>query len=348
MTAADWHATFGEHPAPGPGVWQPDAAGLPRAADAMGRTPAPLRAATATDQFLPPPPPAAFDSRTWVRDSARSSRSERSTSTPVRRPRRHRTVLDDERDPTVQPSSRDVAVARGLGLLDTPGSWRANVVGADAQIACHDAKYHYRFWRPVTAIDPRRPRHRRFGTTPAQRRQPRDRRADRLAAALTTPNHPEYPAAHGSLTSARPRCSRRSWARQIDLTRALRDVADDATRYFNTADDLRDEIVNARLWGGLHYRCQARRASARPARGPVRPQARVPAEQEALGKTAGTKMRPPGGRIFERLVKGQGTAQPSPWVVGRRPTRMFRSLRTAWPTRKGSVEASAPAKATAT
>ena len=24
--------------------------------------------------------------------------------------------------------------------------------------------------------------------------------------------------------------------------------------HFNTADDLRTEIVNARVWGGLHYR----------------------------------------------------------------------------------------------
>jgi hypothetical protein len=40
----------------------------------------------------------------------------------------------------------------------------------------------------------------------------------------------------------------------INLTLTGTIVATMPTRHFATADDLRDEIVLARLWGGLHYR----------------------------------------------------------------------------------------------
>ena len=44
---------------------------------------------------------------------------------------------------------QDVAAARGMDAVDTARVLAmGNVVGADAGIACWDAKYHYRFWRP--------------------------------------------------------------------------------------------------------------------------------------------------------------------------------------------------------
>src|SRR6266566_3728498 len=51
--------------------------------------------------------------------------------------------------------ARDVADAGGLDLVRTARlAAMVNVVGADAQISVMHAKYHYLFWRPVTAIDP--------------------------------------------------------------------------------------------------------------------------------------------------------------------------------------------------
>jgi len=107
--------------------------------------------------------------------------------------------------------ARDVATAQNLGLVDTARLVAmVNTVGADAQISVMRAKYHYLFWRPVTAIDPTsvNPTGDGFGPTPGY--------TDGNAATIeqpgwrpliTTPNHPEYPAAHGSLTGRRPRCS---------------------------------------------------------------------------------------------------------------------------------------------
>jgi hypothetical protein len=67
----------------------------------------------------------------------------------------------------------------------------AHVSGGDAMIACFDAKYHYMFWRPATAI-PLAQNDGNGGTT-----------ADPTWRPLRpTPNFPEYPSAHACHTSA--------------------------------------------------------------------------------------------------------------------------------------------------
>jgi hypothetical protein len=72
---------------------------------------------------------------------------------------------------------------------------------------------------------------------------------------VTTPNHPEYPAAHGSLTGAMADVfSRFLGTGRIELTLTSAVVPAMPTRRFDRARELRREIVNARLWGGLHYR----------------------------------------------------------------------------------------------
>ncbi len=157
---------------------------------------------------------------------------------------------------------RAIADARGLSLVQTARlAAMVNVVGADAQISVMYAKYHYRFWRPVSAIDPTSVTADGFGPVPgfddgnsATVEQPGWR------PLLTTPNHPEYPAAHGSVTGAMATVfSTFLGSSQINLDIHGFDPNGpagnlNAVRHFNTADDLRTEIVNARVWAGLHYR----------------------------------------------------------------------------------------------
>jgi hypothetical protein len=156
---------------------------------------------------------------------------------------------------------RDLATERGLDVLET-ARWLAiiNMVGADAQIAVMHWKYTFLFWRPVTAIDPCSVTNDGFGPAACN---PRDLDTDDNPATLEhvgwrpllpTPNHPEYPGAHGSITGAMAEVL--TWFRgtdQIDVdihgTTALT-----AVRHFDTAEQLLEEIVNARVWGGLHYR----------------------------------------------------------------------------------------------
>ena len=62
---------------------------------------------------------------------------------------------------------------------------------ADSFIGCMNAKYHFSFWRPITAIQ----------------NADLDGNPDTLTDATwmplgVTPNHPEFPAAHGCVTGA--------------------------------------------------------------------------------------------------------------------------------------------------
>src|SRR5207302_1010163 len=157
---------------------------------------------------------------------------------------------------------RDVTDARGLDLAQSARlAAMVNVVAADAGISVMYAKYHYLFWRPVTAIDPTSVSADGFGPTPGFD----DGNAATVEQAgwrplLATPNHPEYPAAHGTVTGAMAEVfSSVLGGNQINLDIHGFNPAGaagnlDAVQHFNTADDLRTQIVNARVWAGLHYR----------------------------------------------------------------------------------------------
>ncbi len=99
---------------------------------------------------------------------------------------------------------RRIADARQLNLAQTARlAAMVNVVGADAGIAVMYAKYHYLFWRPVSAIDPTAVAPDGFGPVPGyDDGNPATVEQAGWRPLLATPNHPEYPAAHGSLTGA--------------------------------------------------------------------------------------------------------------------------------------------------
>ena len=99
-----------------------------------------------------------------------------------------------------------------------------NLVGADALMSTFNARYHYLFWRPVTVIDPTAVIADGFGPVPGYD-------DGNLATVeqtgwrplMTTPNHPEYPSAHGSITPERwPRSSPPSSARTRSTLTYLR------------------------------------------------------------------------------------------------------------------------------
>ncbi len=118
-----------------------------------------------------------------------------------------------------------------------------SVTYADALIACFDAKYHYTFWRPITAI--------RAGGTDGNPATVGDPTWSTLLAA--TPNHPEYPSAHSCITPAGGRViARFLGTKQIDFTvPSLTGLGD---RHFDRPGDLDYDVGNARIWGGIHYR----------------------------------------------------------------------------------------------
>ena len=245
---------------PGPGVWRltPPAFAAPQTPWVGNVRPFILENA---DQFLPDPPPSLQSSK-WVEafnqiknygEATGSART--SEQTAVARFWSANVVRQYNR------VVRDTADQRGLGLLQSARlTAMVNTVGADALIACLFAKYHYLFWRPVTAIDPTAVTSDGFGPIPGyDDGNPATSEQLGWRPLLTTPNHPEYPAAHGSITSAMAEVfSSFLGTQRFNLDIHGFDAAGpvgnmNAVSHFEMANDLRNEIIYARLWAGLHY-----------------------------------------------------------------------------------------------
>lgn len=234
-------------PAAAPGVWQPTPpAFLPPQTPWAGQVkPFILRS---PDQYLPPPPPK-LSSKEWAKEfnevklwgaATGSPRSQEQTD--IARFWSTNTVAQYNQ------AFRDVATQHSMSLVDTARLiGEGSLVASDAGIACLNAKYHYWFWRPVTAIN---------ATDPAVTDgNPSTIEQHGWTPLLVTPNHPEYPAAHGCVSSAMAAVFTDVLGTQnINLTLTGTVVPTMPTRTFATADALREEIINARLWGGLHYR----------------------------------------------------------------------------------------------
>ncbi len=121
------------------------------------------------------------------------------------------------------------------------------LVTADAGIGCFDSKYFYLGWRPITAIQ-----HADLDGNP-------DTTADPSWQPLVaTPTHPEYPSAHGCLTSAfTDAVAAALGTKHLDLTipgATGGGVTLTTNRQYNTVQDIQNEIVDARVWIGFHFR----------------------------------------------------------------------------------------------
>jgi hypothetical protein len=235
----------------GPGVWRltPPAYAAPQTPWVANVRPFLLQSA---DQFLPPPPPPLTSSK-WAK-AFDEIKADGTGADPAKA-----AVANFWSANVILQYNllfRQLAAVRGLDVREAARLMAmVNVVGADAQIAVMNAKYHYLFWRPVTAIDPTSVHTTDgFGSAAYDDGNPKTVEQPGWRPLIATPNHPEYPAAHGSITGAMSEVfSEYLGTKEIGLTIAGTPALDQ-TRSFASVNDLRDEIVNARVWGGMHYR----------------------------------------------------------------------------------------------
>jgi hypothetical protein len=200
-----------------------------------------------TSQFRAPPPNALTSSQ-YTSDFNELGAS--GSNLPVNDPRRD-TAWFWNANATSQLNRTlvDFATQNGMDLLDTARLLAmGNMVPTDAGMACFDSKYTYRFWRPITAI-----RNADIDGNPATI-------ADTTWSPLTTtPNHPEYPSQHGCVTSALARVLAYAiGSNQINATiwgaTAATPTGLVTPRTYPAVQNLMDELVNARVWIGFHFR----------------------------------------------------------------------------------------------
>jgi hypothetical protein len=226
---------------PIPGVWIPTAPSPPLATYMPNMTPFSLRTPS---QFRPGGPPP-LSSRRWARDY--NEVKEIGSRTSTTRTAEQTLAARFWGEPPIQQAHgafRKFILEHQLDVADASRFMAmVTVVPADAIIACFDAKYHYAFWRPITAIH--------AGDTDGNPNTAAD--PSWLPLLPATPNHPEYPSAHSCATTATGLAiARFLGTRIIDFTvPSLTGLGD---RHFDNVSDLEYEVTNARVWGGIHYR----------------------------------------------------------------------------------------------
>jgi VCPO second helical-bundle domain len=114
----------------------------------------------------------------------------------------------------------------------------------DAFIAVFDAKYHYNFWRPITAI--------RNGDLDGNDATARD--ASWLPF-IDTPMHPEYPCAHCTVAAAVGAVLQAEIGTGPTPTLSTTSLtASGMVRSWTKIGDFVQEVANARIYDGVHYR----------------------------------------------------------------------------------------------
>ena len=199
-------------------------------------------ALTSASQFRSAPPPA-LDSEAYAADfnevlawggttSALRSAAQLEAARfhtdppPMVQPRNYRSFAMD---------SRSVADnARGMAML-----W---VAQADASIACFETKYFYAFWRPVSAIT--------LADTDGNAATTKDAT---WTPVVPTPNHPEYPSAHMCTNTASMAALKAAFGTN-QIAFSYNSTVTSTVRQYATPDDFLNEIILARIHGGMHFR----------------------------------------------------------------------------------------------
>ena len=112
----------------------------------------------------------------------------------------------------------------------------------DAMIAVFDAKYHYNFWRPITAI--------RNADIDGNNATERD---GSWTPFINTPMHPEYPCAHCIVSGAIGTVLEAEIGSGTVLS-TTSPSANGAKRTWMKIEDFIQEVANGRIYDGVHFR----------------------------------------------------------------------------------------------
>ena len=138
---------------------------------------------------------------------------------------------------------RDLATRRGLDISDSARLFAAVTLSiGDTVIAVWDAKFHYGWWRPITAI------------------QEADTDGNDETAGVPgwtpligTPPYPDWTSGlNGVVGAASTALSQLSPDGLMDLS--LTSTAAGVTRHYDVAADIQHDAIDARVFSGIHFR----------------------------------------------------------------------------------------------
>jgi hypothetical protein len=228
---------------PVPGVWIPTPpAFLPPVTPSAGQmVPFTMQSAS---QFLPVNGPPDLGSQQWAREYNEVKLLGAANSS-VRTAAQTEIALFWTANPvaTYFGAFSQLAIDRHLNLAKSARLLAMlSVAFADGGIGCFNAKYHFSFWRPVTAI----PNGDIDGNPETE--------ADPTWLPLApTPPHPEFPAAHGCATGAIAKTLENFFGTPY-VKFSVNSAATHTTHTYYNVGQLEAEAYWARIYAGFHYR----------------------------------------------------------------------------------------------
>jgi PAP2 superfamily len=145
-------------------------------------------------------------------------------------------------------ASHELNIAENARLFATE-----NLAAADGAIGCWHSKYYWKFWRPITAI-----REAASDGNPATEADPAwtplfDPATPQFGTPLVTPGFPDHPAGHGCISGAMVHTLQRFFGTDKIAFSAFSNRTR-TTRSYDRLSQALKEIINARVWGGIHFR----------------------------------------------------------------------------------------------
>lgn len=227
---------------PGPGVWRPTPPAMAPFFDPWLGQVEPLLL-DSPSQFRPGPPPAIssdlyVEEFEEVRDygvNVGSKRTATQTETAL--------FFSDVGIGPLQAGLRDLVTRRGLDISDSARLFAAvDMSIADTAIAVWDGKFHYGWWRPITAI--------READTDGN---PNTTGVPGWTPLLVTPPYPDWPSGlNGVIGAASTVLSQLNADGLVDLN--LTSAAAGVTRHYDLAADIQQDGIDARVFSGIHFR----------------------------------------------------------------------------------------------
>jgi hypothetical protein len=139
--------------------------------------------------------------------------------------------------------TRDLAARFELSVADSARMYAMEyLTAADALIAVWDDKARWLFWRPITAI-----REAAADGNPATEAEPN------WLPLINNPPYPDHPSGLAGVTGAMAG-SLEDFFGTDRIAFSASSLNSGTTRHFDRFSDMTEEVVDARVWSGIHFR----------------------------------------------------------------------------------------------
>jgi hypothetical protein len=141
-------------------------------------------------------------------------------------------------------AARQVAAAKGSSLSENARALALlNMASNDSLVASFWTKYHYKVWRPETAIFE--------GNLDGNAKTDAD---PTFVPYILTPCFPSYPSNHGSASNSAAEILRRVYGAGGHAITMVNSAVPGLTFHYTSFNQITDDISDARVYGGIHFR----------------------------------------------------------------------------------------------